>query len=113
MQGSGFITFGTTADSQLQILDPQTTFTADEPILWSAYLTEAANSSDLKVRILRLDASQPSGQLLVREEAVTPVADNIRIFFHRLRLNGAGPGLYTIQYVRGEDILSTGSFLVQ
>jgi hypothetical protein len=113
MQGSGFITFGTTADAQFHILDARTTFSADEPILWSAYMTEVANSSDLRIRVLKLDASQPSGQLLVREEAVTPRADGIRIFFHRFRLNGSGPGLYTIQYVKGEDILSTGSFLVQ
>jgi hypothetical protein len=113
MQGSGFITFGTTADAQFHILNPTTTFTQDQQILWSAYLTESANSVDLRVRILRLDATQPSGQQLVREEQVTPRADNIRIFFHRFRLNGAGPGLYTIQYVRGDQILSTGSFLVQ
>ena len=113
MQGSGFITFGTIADSQFHVLDPKTTFTIDQTILWDAYLTEPANSDQLQIRVLKLDATQPSGQVLVRTDPVTPRANDIRLFFHRFKLNGAGPGLYTIQYVRGDQILSTGSFLVQ
>ncbi len=113
--GPGFITFGTNVDTQLQVTDPKTKFAIDEPMVWSAYLTEAANSADLKIRILKLDANQPSGERLVREDLVQPDVQGVQIFFRRLRPIGAsdGAGLFTIEYVRGEDILSTGSFLVQ
>jgi hypothetical protein len=113
--GPGFVTFGTNADDQLRITDAKSTFGLDEPMVWSAYLTEAANSSDLRIRILKLDASQPSGQALIREDEVKPDATGAQIFFRRLRPLGTtyGPGLYTIEYVRGDQILSTGSFLVQ
>ena len=115
MQGPGFITFGTTVDAQLHVMDPKTTFGVDEPMVWSAYLTEPANSADLRIRILKLDASRPSGQVLVREDLVKPDATGVQIFFRRLRAIGAtdGTGLFTIEYVKGDQILSTGSFLVQ
>jgi hypothetical protein len=115
MQGPGFVTFGTNVDAQLHVTDPKTTFGVDEPMVWSAYLTEPANSADMRIRILKLDASQPSGQLLVREDLVKPDATGVQIFFRRLRAIGAteGTGLFTIEYVKGDQILSTGSFLVQ
>ncbi len=115
MQGPGFITFGTTADAQLHITDPKTTFAIDEAMVWSAYLTQTANSADLRIRILKLDATQPTGQRLVREDPVKPDVTGAQIFFRRLRPIGAsdGAGLYTIEYVQGDQVLSTGSFLVQ
>lgn len=113
--GPGYITFGTTVDSQLQVTDAKTTFAVDEPMVWTANLTEPANSADLQIRIYKLDASQPNGQKLVRVDPVQPPATDQQIYFRRLRPIGAtlGKGLFTIQYVRGHDILSTGSFLVQ
>jgi hypothetical protein len=115
MVGPGFVTFGTNADNQLHVTDPKTVFAIDEPMVWSAYLTDLADSSDLRIRILKLDAGQPSGQLLVREDEVKPEATGAQIFFRRLRPIGttSGPGLYTIQYLRGDQVLATGSLLVQ
>lgn len=114
MSGPGFITFGTTGDANYRVTDPKTTFAIDEPMVWSAYLTETASASDLRIRILVLDASQPSGQRLVREDEVRPDAQ-AQIFFRRLRPLGltTGAGLFTIQYLRGEQVLSQGSFLIQ
>jgi len=42
------------------------------------------------------------------------VLDSAHIFLRRIRPIGAteGAGLYTIEYVRGEEVLSVGSFLV-
>ena len=115
MAGPGFITFGTIADSQLHVTDPKTTFAIDEAMVWSAYLTQTANSSDLRIRILKMDPSQPTGQRLLREDLVKPDVVGAQIFFRRLRPVGLsdGAGLYTIQYVLGDQVLSTGSFLVQ
>lgn len=113
--GPGFITFGTNVDAQLHVTDAKTTFALDEPMVWSAYLTEPANSVDLRIRMLRLDATKPSGQALVHEDAVKPDVRSTQVFFRRLKPIGSseGPGLYTIEYVRGQEILATGSFLVQ
>jgi hypothetical protein len=112
--GPGFITFGTTADAALHVTDPRTTFAADSQIVWSAYLTETANSVELRIRILKMDPTDPSGQRLVREDPVTPNVQGVRIFFRRVRLNSAttGPGLYTIEYLRGDEVLAQGQFLV-
>ena len=113
--GPGFITFGTTADASLHVTDPRSTFAIDQPMVWSAYLTETANAADLRIRILKLDPTAPNGQTLIREDPVTPNVHNVRIFFRRIHPIGAtgGPGLYTVQYVRGDQILSQGSFLIQ
>jgi len=115
-QGPGFITFGTTADSSFRVTDPKTTFSLVEPMVWSAYLLQAANASDLQVLIYTQDPTQASGQRLVRTDAVTPNVQSVRIFFHRARPTiGAtfGAGFYTIQYVLGGQVLAQGSFLVQ
>jgi hypothetical protein len=113
--GPGFITFGTTADAQLHVTDPKTTFAVDEPMIWSAYLTRPANSVDLRIRIYKLDATQPTGLALVREDLVMPVVNSTQRFFLRLRPIGAsaGAGLFTIEYIQGDEVLSQGSFLVQ
>jgi hypothetical protein len=113
--GPGFITFGTTADAELHVLDPKTTFGVSEPMIWRAYLTRPANSSELQIRIYKQDPTQPSGLALVREDPVQPDVNGVQIYFRRLRAIGAvaGTGLYTIEYVRGDEILAQGSFLVQ
>jgi hypothetical protein len=93
--GPGYITFGSNVDAQLHVTDAKTTFAVDEPMVWSADLTGPADSAALMIQIYKLDASQ--------------------IYFRRLRPLGAtlGTGLFTIQYVRGQDVLATGSFLIQ
>lgn len=112
--GPGFITFGTTSDASLHVTDPRSTFAIDQPMVWSAYLSETADAADLRIRILKLDPSAPDGQTLIREDPVTPNVQNVRIFFRRLHPIGAtgGAGLYTIQYVRGDQILAQGSFVI-
>jgi hypothetical protein len=114
MEGPGFITFGTVADAQFLITDPKTTFGVDEAMVWSAHLTEPESSTDLRIRILKMDASQPTGQILVREDEVKPDA-TAQVFLRHVRplAPTAGAGLFTIEYVRGDQILAEGSFLVQ
>ena len=46
--GPGYVTFGSNVDGQLHVTDAKTTFAADEPMVWSADLTEPANSADLQ-----------------------------------------------------------------
>jgi hypothetical protein len=115
MIGPGYITFGTIGDTQYRVVDPGTTFAVDQQMVWSAYLTRTANSDDLRVRILKMDATQPSGQLLVREEPVTPRSTNAQIFFRHVRALGAtaGTGLFTVEYLLGDEVLALGSFLIQ
>jgi hypothetical protein len=112
--GRGYVTFGTDADQTLRVTDPKTTFALDEAMVWSAYLTEPADSADLRIRILRLDSASPSGQTLVREDLVKPETRSGQIFLRRLHALGptTGPGLFTIEYVRGDEILAEGSFLI-
>jgi hypothetical protein len=112
--GPGYITFGSNVDAQLHVTDPKTTFGIDEPMVWSADLTEPANSVDMKIQIFKLDASQPDGQRLVRTDEVKPDATGAQVYFRRLRALGAtlGAGLFTIEYVRGADVLATGSLLI-
>jgi hypothetical protein len=83
-------------------------------MVWSADLTEPANSVDMKIQIFKLDASQPDGQRLVRTDEVKPDATGAQVYFRRLRALGAtlGAGLFTIEYVRGTDVLATGSLLI-
>ena len=50
--GQGFVTFGTQADEELRIIDPRTAFTLQEQVVWSAYLTRPADSSELRIRIV-------------------------------------------------------------
>lgn len=113
--GPGYITFGSNVDAQLHVTDAKTTFAVDEPMVWSADLTGPADSAALMIQIYKLDASQPNGQRLVRTDDVKPDATGAQIYFRRLRPLGAtlGTGLFTIQYVRGQDVLATGSFLIQ
>jgi hypothetical protein len=115
VSGPGYITFGTTANDQLEITDPKTTFGVDEPIVWSASLSDVANSTDLSILTFRLDATQPTGQLLVRQEPVTPNVQGAHLFLRHVHPIGSteGAGLYTIEYVRGDQVLAQGSVLVQ
>jgi hypothetical protein len=112
--GPGHVTFGTDSDAQLNITDARATFGPDERIVWSAQLTELADSTELRIQVLKLDPAAPGGQRLVRDDEVRPLVDAAQTFLRRVRVDAIteGPGLYTVRYVRGETILSEGSFLV-
>jgi hypothetical protein len=112
--GPGYVTFGTTADSQLLITDARATFAPDERMAWSAQLTERAGSAELRIHVLKLDPEAPDGQRLLRSDPVRPRVSDAQVFLSRVRVSAItdGPGLYTVRYVRGTEILSEGSFLV-
>lgn len=112
--GPGYVTFGTEADSRLLITDARTTFAPDERMVWSAQLTDVADSTELRIHVLKLDPDAPDGQRLLREDPVRPNARAAQLFLRNVRVASVtdGPGLYTVRYVRGTDILSEGSFLV-
>ena len=109
--GPGFVTFGTRSDRRLHIVDPRATFALSERVVWSAFLTERADSIELRVHIVKLDGTPPSGERLIADEAVTPLVRGAQIFERRILPSEQldGPGIYAIRYVRGTQILSEGS----
>ncbi|HYI22897.1 MAG TPA: hypothetical protein VEX62_09710 [Candidatus Limnocylindrales bacterium] len=111
--GPGFVTFGTRADNDLNILDPRTSFTSDERITWSAYLIDTVDAAEVRVLVIKADPSAPGGERLVSDEAVTP-ATTAQIFIRRIRPPRFldGPGYYTVRYVRAERLLAEGYFVV-
>lgn len=112
--GRGYVTFGTEADSRLLITDARTTFSADDRMVWSAQLTDVADSTELRIHVLKLDPDAPDGQRLLRDDPVRPKVQAAQLFLRNVRVQSItdGPGLYTVRYVRGTDILSEGFFLV-
>ena len=108
--GPGFVTFGTRADKQLRIEDPAGSFPIGERVAWSAYLTQPANSIDLRVQVFKLDGTPSTGERLILDEAVTPLVQNTQLFQRRIRPSEVldGAGLYVVRYVRGTEILSEG-----
>ncbi len=108
--GEGFVTFGTRADNQLHIIDPRSSFRINERIVWSAYLTTRADSSELRVHIFKLDSTAEGGERLIVDDAVTPSVRNAQVFERRLRPRAAldGPGIYVVRYMRGVNVLSEG-----
>jgi len=108
--GEGFVTFGTRSDDQLHIIDPRSTFGLDERIVWSAFLTQRADSLDLRIRILKMDATVIGGERLILETEVTPLVRGAQIFESSIRPQAAldGPGVYVVRYLLGEDVLSEG-----
>jgi hypothetical protein len=113
-EGPGFVTFGTTADEELRITDPRTTFTTQEQVVWSAYLTRPVDSADLRVQIVKADPDAPNGELEVVNEGVSPVVEDAQIFQRRFRPRGLleGPGFYTVRYILGPETLSQGTLQV-
>jgi hypothetical protein len=109
--GPGFVTFGTRADRQLRVQDPSASFGIGDRIVWSAHLTERANSVDLRIHVFKVDGTPPTGERLVLDEAVTPLVRGAQIFERRIQPSEVldGPGLYIVRYVRGTDILSQGA----
>jgi len=108
--GEGFVTFGTRADNSLHIVDPKSVFRLNERIVWSAFLSERADSLDLLVRISKMDSTQIGGELVISESPVTPLVRNAQIFQNRIRPGADldGPGIYAVRYLRGEEIMSEG-----
>ena len=108
--GEGFVTFGTRADNSLHIVDPKSVFRVSERIVWSAFLSERADSIDLLVRISKIDTAAIGGERVLSDTPVTPLVRNAQIFENRIRPATAleGPGVYAVRYVRGEEILSEG-----
>jgi hypothetical protein len=113
-EGQGFVTFGTQADEELRIIDPRTTFTLQEQVVWSAYLTRPADSSELRIQIVKADEAAPNGERVVVDSEVTPNVTGAQIFQRRFRARGLleGTGVYTVRYVAGDEILSQGTLLV-
>ena len=108
--GEGYVTFGTRADDTLHIVDPKSVFKLNERIVWSAFLSERADSVDLLVRISKMDPTQIGGERVISDTPVTPLVRNAQIFQNRIRpgQNLDGPGLYAVRYLRGEDVLAEG-----
>jgi len=108
--GEGYVTFGTRADDTLHIVDPKSVFKLNERIVWSAFLSERADSVDLLVRISKMDPTQIGGERVISDTPVTPLVRNAQIFQNRIRPGQSldGPGLYAVRYLRGEDVLAEG-----
>jgi hypothetical protein len=108
--GEGYVTFGTHSDNQLRITDPRSVFALDERIVWSAFLTELADSDQLRIQILKLDETAIGGETLISDEPVTPIVHGAQIFQRRFRAQATldGPGLYVVRYLRNTDLLSEG-----
>jgi hypothetical protein len=108
--GEGYVTFGTRADNSLHIVDPKSVFRINERIVWSAFLSERADSLDLLLRISKMDSSQIGGELVISEAPVTPLVRNAQLFQNRIRPGSDldGPGIYAVRYLRGEEIMSEG-----
>lgn len=114
-EGAGFVTFGTRTNSRLRIVNPRSTFGLDERMRWSAHLTEPADSDELRIHLAKLDPAAEGGERLIREDEVTPDVNDIRIFARRVRLSTFvdGPGVYAVRYMRGDQLMSEGYFLVE
>jgi hypothetical protein len=112
--GEGFVTFGTQLDDQFHIVDPRASFTSTERVAWSAYLSRAVNSADLIMRITKLDIAAVGGERIITEQPVTPIVRGVQILGNRVRPDTEleGPGIYVVRYIRGEAVLSEGSFEV-
>lgn len=112
--GPGFVTFGTKVDRELKINDPRTEFSEDERITWSAYLTEPADPSALRMLVLKSEEAAPGGERLIADELVESSFSPAQIYTRKIRAERLldGPGIYIVRYLRGERLLAEGLFLV-
>jgi hypothetical protein len=92
-------------------LNPAASFDIGDRVIWSAFLTEPANSIDLRIQIFKVDGTPPTGERLILDEAVVTAAQGGQIFQRRIQPSEVldGPGIYVVRYMRGPDILSQGS----
>ena len=85
-------------------------------MVWSAYLTRTANSDDLRDPNPE-DGCDPAERPAAHSRGTGHAqrSTDAQIFFRHVRPLGAsaGTGLFTVEYVRGDEVLSLGSFLIQ
>jgi hypothetical protein len=112
--GPGFVTFGTRADNDLRILDPKTSFTSADRIVWSAHLVDPVNASDVRVLVVKEDPASPGGERLVADDAITQAGSEVQLLVRRIRPGRYldGPGFYTVRYVRGDRLMAEGYFML-
>lgn len=112
--GPGFVTFGTRADDELRILDPKTSFTSDERIVWSAYLVDPVNAAEVRVLVVKEDPESPGGERLIADDEISPAGSDAQLFLRRIRPPRYldGPGHYTVRYVRGDRLMAEGYFVL-
>ena len=112
--GPGFITFGTQHTRDLRIVDPRASFTLEEVVTWSAYMSEPVNSAKVTIRVFKVDPTAEGGQRLISESGVRPIVSGAQRFLRRVKPAEVldGPGVYVVRYMRDETVLSEGSFRV-
>lgn len=111
--GPGYVTFGTKTNAKLHITNARATFSSQDPrIMWSAHLTSPADAADLHIHIYELDASVSGGRRLLWDHQLTIHAKGAQIYKSYLRTKTAlrGPGIYEVQYLRGNEVLADGFF---
>jgi hypothetical protein len=111
--GPGFVTFGTQFNADGTVADPRVVFVPSDRIVWSGYLTERTDASDLTVRLYKLDDSVPGGERLLSEgEARSRVNDGLHFTRSGVNPNRAldGPGIYLVRYLRTDIVLAEGYF---
>lgn len=108
--GEGYVTFGTDLDAQSHVTDPRSTFSRNQRIAWSAYLSAPADSTELRVQILKLDDAVVGGERLILDDGVPPFIVDAQIFTRRIRPQAVldGPGVYVVRYLRETELLSEG-----
>lgn len=113
--GPGFVTFGTRSGENVTIADPRASFVMADTIRWSAYLSEPADSVDLRVRVLKLDPEAENGERLISDAGVRPRVNGAERFGRRINPAQVldGPGIYVVRYVRGDTLMSEGYFLLE
>jgi hypothetical protein len=112
--GPGFVTFGTRADSDRRILDPKTSFTTDERIVWSAHLVDPVDSVEVRILVVKEDPVAPGGERLIADDGISPPVTDAELFVRRVRPSRYldGPGYYTVRYVRGDRLMAEGYFVI-
>lgn len=114
---SGTIAFGTqyheVSNSQIDIVNPKTSFHAGERMAWVAHLSTKAGSHAITFSILR---SKRGRQTLVFQQAqpiknsrYNELANGVMVGW-LARLNVRPPGTYVMRYSRGGTKLAEGSF---
>jgi hypothetical protein len=111
--GPGFVTFGTQLNSDRTVKDPRATFLPSDRLVWSANLTEPADSADVTARLFKLDDAAPNGERLLSEGGARPQGTAQQLYTRQdINPNRAldGPGTYLVRYVKGEEVLAEGYF---
>jgi len=112
-EGPGYVTFGTKTNRKLRVTDPRATFSADDArVVWSAYLSSPADAADLHIEILKIDPTAANGKRVLWNHGLTIKAKGAQIYQSYLRTRTAldGPGVYEVQYLRGNELLADGFF---